>query len=237
VKHRFAPVHIDPSLPKAQYDAAIMAKIKSRCLILPNGCWEFQGTKNHQGYGFMLYRGKAWPLHRLVLTIAIGPIPKSRKAMHTCDYPPCCNPNHLIDGTQRENVLDSVKKNRHHRARVTHCKRGHKLYGSNVYMHKGTRHCRTCDIGHKRIATGWPADLAFTVPKMQGHYPGGMVRVAKAPKRQAGVCKNGHQLSEENVYVTPKGYRQCRPCRTTSVRRFCRRVMKVTANDGGVERD
>ena len=32
--------------------------------------------------------------------------------MHTCDNPACCNPNHLVLGTQNDNIQDMMKKNR-----------------------------------------------------------------------------------------------------------------------------
>ena len=31
---------------------------------------------------------------------------------HSCDNPRCCNPNHLSVGTQRDNILDMVKRGR-----------------------------------------------------------------------------------------------------------------------------
>ena len=56
--NRFPWHKIDPSLPAAEYDAAFIAKVKSRCRMLENGCWEYLGTRNMQGYGFMNYRGR-----------------------------------------------------------------------------------------------------------------------------------------------------------------------------------
>ena len=32
--------------------------------------------------------------------------------MHTCDNPACCNPKHLVLGTQNENILDMTNKRR-----------------------------------------------------------------------------------------------------------------------------
>lgn len=65
--------------------------------------------------------------HRAAL-IAVGvPIPKSHKAMHSCDNPPCINPEHLSPGTHAENMADMVRKGRsigrkgadHHKAKLT----------------------------------------------------------------------------------------------------------------------
>ena len=36
--------------------------------------------------------------------------------MHTCDNPQCINPEHLEVGTQRDNMLDKVRKGRHNAA-------------------------------------------------------------------------------------------------------------------------
>jgi DNA-directed RNA polymerase specialized sigma subunit len=35
--------------------------------------------------------------------------------LHSCDNPPCCNPRHLIKGTQADNIEDMVTKARHAR--------------------------------------------------------------------------------------------------------------------------
>jgi hypothetical protein len=32
--------------------------------------------------------------------------------MHSCDFPLCCNPKHLLVGTVKDNVLDKIKKGR-----------------------------------------------------------------------------------------------------------------------------
>ena len=32
--------------------------------------------------------------------------------MHTCDNPPCCNPQHLVLGTTMSNIQDKIRKGR-----------------------------------------------------------------------------------------------------------------------------
>jgi len=58
--------------------------------------------------------------HRISFAIAYGWVPAV--VMHTCDNPPCINPNHLNDGTQGDNMRDAFAKarmvnfhSRHHR--------------------------------------------------------------------------------------------------------------------------
>lgn len=223
MKKRFPWTRIDPNLSPADYDAATMAKIKSRCRVLENGCWEFLGTKNKQGYGFMNYRDKPWALHRLVLRIAKGPIQPGVKACHSCDFPPCANPDHIFAGTSADNTRDSVAKKRHYGTYKTECKRGHQFTPDNTYTDSdGRRHCRMCHVAGHRIRSGWPEELAYSVPKKQGWAPTGMERgvYIKKGRPVKTVCKRGHEMVGENLYVTPDGYRKCRPCRTGAVYRY-----------------
>jgi hypothetical protein len=36
----------------------------------------------------------------------------------------------------------------------------------------------------------------------------------KDQKQDGGLCRNGHLMDEENVYLNPGGYAQCRKCKT-----------------------
>jgi hypothetical protein len=52
-------------------------------------------------------------LHRLVWEAHNAePIPEGMVVRHTCDTPACCNPNHLIAGSQQENVDDMYERER-----------------------------------------------------------------------------------------------------------------------------
>lgn len=83
----------------------------------PDACWPWTATLLHNGYGQMGWNGRHERAHRIAHMIAIGPIPPGLYVLHRCDNRPCCNPNHLTVGTQRENIRDMLAKGRGNHAR------------------------------------------------------------------------------------------------------------------------
>lgn len=79
-----------------------------------NECWPWRGAVGGRDAdrGYFSYEGKKWLVYRLVWTFTIGPIPDGHVVRHKCDFPLCCNPSHLILGTQSENELDKYKRDR-----------------------------------------------------------------------------------------------------------------------------
>lgn len=79
----------------------------------PDSCWLWQGSySKHNGYGQISWGGRPRQTHRLAWELTYGPIPEGLIIRHSCDTPLCCNPAHLILGTQLENVEDRVNRNR-----------------------------------------------------------------------------------------------------------------------------
>lgn len=73
---------------------------------------EHQGARTAKGYGRRWFRGSPWRAHRVAWVEAFGEIPDGLLVLHTCDNPPCVNPEHLFLGTHRDNALDRQAKGR-----------------------------------------------------------------------------------------------------------------------------
>jgi len=70
-------------------------------------CWIWTGaTKN--GYGILWYKGKMVGAHRLSYMAHYGHIEEGKCICHDCHNKLCVNPQHLWQGTYRENILDSL---------------------------------------------------------------------------------------------------------------------------------
>ena len=82
-----------------------------------NGCWEWQGATRDTGYGVFRIDGKLYSAHRVSAYLA-GKCglncrcPKTDIVLHDCDNPLCVNPDHLIVGSQKENIQQSIERGR-----------------------------------------------------------------------------------------------------------------------------
>ena len=83
-----------------------------------NHCWVWNGTLNDSGYGVVFhdFNGsghKQYRAHRIAYFIYNGVmLERNEVLMHTCDNPRCVNPDHLVVGTQQDNLRDMCKKGR-----------------------------------------------------------------------------------------------------------------------------
>lgn len=76
-------------------------------------CWEWTGARTGANYGaFSLTHSQSIGTHRLSWIIAHGELDSDVIICHKCDNPPCCNPSHLLAGTNSENMLDASQKGR-----------------------------------------------------------------------------------------------------------------------------
>lgn len=82
-----------------------------------NYCWPCTCYCDKRGYGIIQINGRLERIHRVVWSLINGHIPALFEGLpamicHSCDNPPCCNPDHLYLGNAKINNQDSAKKGR-----------------------------------------------------------------------------------------------------------------------------
>lgn len=102
-------------------DPGVHAQVSSidrfnRYVDRSDDCWIWLGPRNPLGYGWLNVAGPwgrriyahrwSWQHHNK------QQVPEGFVIRHTCDNPPCVNPDHLLIGTQRDNLRDMVARNR-----------------------------------------------------------------------------------------------------------------------------
>jgi len=74
-------------------------------------CWPWTGATNANGYGTLGFRGANLRAHRAALSLSEG-LRADMMACHKCDNRLCCRPDHMFQGTGRDNMADCVAKRR-----------------------------------------------------------------------------------------------------------------------------
>lgn len=83
---------------------------KSEGLGRDGDCWEWVGS-HAKAYGRIMIDGKSWGTHRYSFFLANG-YDATQYVLHSCDNPKCVNPEHLRDGSPKENTQDAVQRGR-----------------------------------------------------------------------------------------------------------------------------
>lgn len=75
-------------------------------------CWNWTAFIHKNGYGRLSFNKKQMAAHRVSFILHKGQINDGLFVLHTCDNRKCINPDHLLLGTQKENLIDMAKKGR-----------------------------------------------------------------------------------------------------------------------------
>lgn len=97
---------------RADLEGRFWAKVERRG---DNECWLWTAKARQKfGYGVLTVK---YPFtctsHRIAFALANGGIEQGAVIRHSCDNPGCCNPRHLLSGTQRDNHRDMMDRGRH----------------------------------------------------------------------------------------------------------------------------
>lgn len=78
-----------------------------------DGCKIWNRGKDKEGYGYYAIQGVTYRAHRLLYSTLYPGDYEGLVIRHTCDTPACCNINHLLVGTPKDNTDDMIKRGRH----------------------------------------------------------------------------------------------------------------------------
>lgn len=73
-------------------------------------CWPYERATDPDGYGMFVKNGEDCRAHRIAYGLEHGE--PEHNVLHHCDTPDCCNPAHLYDGTNAENMADKRRRGR-----------------------------------------------------------------------------------------------------------------------------
>lgn len=79
----------------------------------PDACWPWAGRRRESGHGQFKLDGKCVEAHRVAYMLATGQaVLPGIVIRHRCSNAACCRPDHLVPGSQFDNVQDRVQARR-----------------------------------------------------------------------------------------------------------------------------
>jgi hypothetical protein len=93
-----------PKTLDERFEGKVNPDPETGCLIWTGAKGSVPGSR----YGHIRINGRLQRAHRIAYERAHGPIPKGQVVRHTCHRPLCVNPEHLLVGTQKDNINDMM---------------------------------------------------------------------------------------------------------------------------------
>lgn len=91
----------------------VKTRILAKVRILENGCWEYTGCTNTNGYGHVRDGEKMRLAHVIMYEDKNGPVPEGLELDHFfCSFKPCCNPDHVEPVTHLVNIQRAARSRR-----------------------------------------------------------------------------------------------------------------------------
>ena len=100
-------------------------------------CWLWTASRLKKGYGQFHCEGTTRRANVVAKELATGEAANGRLACHSCDNPPCCNPDHIFWGDPKSNSEDMVAKGRSMQGEKHFAR---KLTNEQVLMLRAQRH-------------------------------------------------------------------------------------------------
>lgn len=122
--------------------------------FLPNGCVEFTGAHNGNGYHVVNIDKRRVPAHREFYKLLVGDIPPGLVIDHLCRNTSCVNPKHLEPVSIGENVLRGVAPSSENK-RKDKCPR----CGGEYSGERGGRRCLPCV--NERLRAKYKTDAEY----------------------------------------------------------------------------
>jgi hypothetical protein len=148
----------------------------------PDDCWDWKLSKHKQGYGKVQTSGvngrRKVLAHKVAYELTYGPMADGNFCLHTCDNPSCCNPNHLYEGTQKDNVRDRNERNPVSASIFGSGKS--KLYAGEIWLIRKLK--MKDEYGNYKFSLGLVAKM-FNVSKTTIH---------KIWKAESWLCREGY---------------------------------------------
>ena len=127
------------------------------CLLWPRRRDELRnGVKT---YGKVAFQGKTLRTHRVAFFLQHGRWPNPN-CNHTCDNPACCNPAHLYEGDQQDNVADMVRRGRRITTKGRHVNVGSANGNAKLDEFKVMAIRRLCAAGNTHAAVAALFDVS-----------------------------------------------------------------------------
>jgi len=106
-----------------ELEASLKAQLTLQDLLVDPKAVRHEGgcilwpTKAHDLRSIVKVDGVSMDRHRAAFLLAGNTLRPGNVIRHTCDVPHCFNPEHLIEGTQAENLQDAVDRGRRNAGR------------------------------------------------------------------------------------------------------------------------